>query len=81
MINIKHIDLSCSITLNLLIVLRESFKSLESIRFTSSTAEYKSPTSLARQSRFQINSIRTVIFDHTCKNQSAFIHLICMVLK
>jgi hypothetical protein len=74
--NIKHVDLSCSITLNLLVVLRESFKSLESIRFSSSTAEYKSPPSLSRQSRYLINSIRTVIFDHTCKNQSAFIRIL-----
>jgi hypothetical protein len=74
--NIKHIDLSCSITLNLLIVLRESFKSLESIRFSSSTAEYKSPPSLARQSHYLINSIRTIIFDQTCKYQSPFIRLL-----
>lgn len=74
--NIKHIDLTCSITLNLLVVLRESFKSLESIRFSSSTAEYKSPPSLSRQSRYLINSIRTIIFDQTCKYQSAFIRLL-----
>jgi hypothetical protein len=74
--NIKHVDLSCSITLNLLDVIKQSFKSLESIRFSSSTAEYKSPPSLSRQSRYLINSIRTVIFDHTCQNQSAFIRLL-----
>ncbi len=74
--NIKHADLSCSITQNLLTILKESFKSLESIRFSSSTAEYKSIPSLSRQSHFLINSIRTVIFDHNCQNQSAFIRLL-----
>jgi hypothetical protein len=74
--SIKHVDLSCSITQNLLILLRDSFKCLESIRFSSSTAEYKSPPSLARQSRFFLPSIRSVIFDETCLNQSSFIRLL-----
>jgi hypothetical protein len=74
--NVKHVDLSCSITQNLLIILRETFVELESIRFSSSTAEYSSPPSLARQSRYSIKSIRSVTFDHTCKNQSAFVRLL-----
>ncbi|CAF1179674.1 unnamed protein product [Adineta steineri] len=74
--NIKHVDLSCNLTLNLLNELKESFQSLESIRFSSSTAEYLSPPSLYRQSRYYLNSIRNLTFDQTCKNQSAFVRLL-----
>ncbi|CAF3762210.1 unnamed protein product [Rotaria sp. Silwood1] len=76
MIYVKHVDLLCSITDKLLIYLRQSFPSLESIRFSSSTAEYLSSKSLYHRSRYLINSIRTVIFDNSCKNQTAFIHLL-----
>lgn len=74
--NIKHVDLSCNITINLLNILKEKFKSLESIRFSSSTAEYISPPSLIRQSHYLLNSIRSLTFDHSCKNQSSFIRLL-----
>lgn len=76
MYNVKHVDLSCSITDNLLILIRESFNSLESIRFSSSTAEYLSSKTYFRQSRYLINSIRTLIFDQTCRNQIPFVRLL-----
>ena len=74
--SIKHLDLSCSITENLLNILRNQFENLESIRFSSCTAEYRSPPSLSRQSRYLLKSIRTIIFDQSCLNQSAFIRLL-----
>ncbi|CAF1366559.1 unnamed protein product [Rotaria sordida] len=76
MIYVKHVDLSCSITENLLNFMRKSFPSLESIRFSSSTAEYLFSKSLFCQSRYLINSIRTVIFDNSCQNQTGFIRLL-----
>lgn len=74
--SIKHLDLSCSINENLLNILRNEFENIESIRFSSCTAEYRSPPSLARQSRFLIKSLRTLIFDQSCLHQSAFIRLL-----
>ncbi len=76
MATVKHVDLSCNITLNLIIRLRESFRSLESIRFSSSTAEYKYPPSLSLQSRYLIKSVRSIIFDQSCRNQSSFVRLL-----
>ena len=74
--NVKHADLTCSITEKLLILLQESFQSLESIHFSSSTAEYLLTMPLFRQSRYVIHSIRSATFDHSCRKQSAFVHLL-----
>ncbi|CAF3159181.1 unnamed protein product [Rotaria socialis] len=70
---VKHVDLSCSITENFIILIQKSFPSLESICFSSSTTEYLCSTSLYRQSHYLINSIRTIIFQHSSLNLIPFI--------
>ena len=74
--SVQHLDLSCHLTLNLIEVLRQSFPSLKSIRFSSSKAEYLSPPPLFRQNRYLLPTVVRVTLDQSCQNQSAFLRLL-----
>ncbi|CAF1401510.1 unnamed protein product [Adineta ricciae] len=73
---VRHLDLSCHITIEFLDLLRKSFSSLKSIRFSSSTAEYLHPPPLFRQHRYFLHSVRKLEFDLTCRNQILFLCLL-----
>ncbi|CAF1597775.1 unnamed protein product, partial [Adineta ricciae] len=73
---VRHLDLSCHITIEFIDLLRKSFSSLKSIRFSSSTAEYLHPPPLFRQHRYFLHSVRKLEFDLTCRNQILFLCLL-----